>query len=113
VQLIVERDPKQSGPFCVGVRPCDCSCFLEMSEGDCKPCRSLVDEASRAISAHVTAVSLLGDAVSLSETAESINRLKEAVRATSAARQIAVECYENHRAAHELKVMTAGSRFPE
>jgi hypothetical protein len=84
-----------------------------MSEGACERCRILLDEASSAISAHVAAVSLLAEAVSLSETANSINRLREAVRATSAARQVTVECYENHRTAHELKVMTAGSGFPE
>jgi serine/threonine protein kinase len=41
------------------------------------------------------------------------HRLEDAARATSIAHEIAVERYENHRAAHELKVMTAGSGFPE
>ena len=84
-----------------------------MSEGACERCRILLDEASRAISAHVTAVSLLAEAVSLREPTDSIDRLKETVRAMSAARQMAVECYENHRSAHELKVMTAGSVYTE
>jgi hypothetical protein len=84
-----------------------------MSEGDCERCRILLREASSAISAHVGAVSLLAEAVSLCEALDSLNRLKEAVRATSAAREITVERYENHRSAHQLKVMTAGSRFPE
>jgi hypothetical protein len=84
-----------------------------MSEGDCERCRTLLREASNAISSHVAAVSLLSEAVSLSEPARLIDRLKEAVRATSTAREYAVERYENHRSAHQLKVMTAGSRFPE
>jgi hypothetical protein len=84
-----------------------------MGEGACERCKILLDEASSAISAHVAALSLLAEAVSLSETADSLNRLKEAVRATSAARQVIVERYKNHRSAHELKVMTAVSGFPE
>ena len=84
-----------------------------MSEGDCERCRILLKEASSAISAHVGTVSLLAEAVSLSEPVNLLDRLKEAVRATSTARETAVECYENHRSAHELKVMTAGSRFWE
>jgi hypothetical protein len=84
-----------------------------MSEGDCERCRILLREASSAISAHVGAVSLLAEAVSLSESANSLYRLEMAVRATSFAHEIAVEHYENHRSFHELKVMTAGSGFPE
>jgi len=84
-----------------------------MTEGTCERCRILLKEASSAISSHVAAVSLLAEAVSLSEPAASLHRLKEAVRATSTAREITVEHYENHRSAHQLKVMTAGSRFPE
>ena len=80
-----------------------------MSEGRCEQCRILLKEASGAISAHAGAVSLLAEAVSLSESLSSLDRLEEAVRATSVAREIAVEEYENHRSAHELKVMTAGS----
>jgi hypothetical protein len=84
-----------------------------MSEGACGQCRILLEEASRAISAHVAAISLLAEAVSLREAADSIDRLMETVRAASTARQMTVERYENHRSAHELKVMTAGSGFPE
>jgi uncharacterized protein YycO len=83
----------------------------QMSEGDCKKCRILLSEASSAISAHVGAVSLLAEAVSLSESRNSLGRLEAAISATSVAREIAVERYENHRLAHELKVMTAGSGF--
>jgi len=84
-----------------------------MSEGDCERCRILLKEASSAISSHVAAASLLAEAVSLSEPAGSLDRLKEAVRASSTAREVTIEQYENHRSAHQLKVMTAGSRFPE
>jgi hypothetical protein len=84
-----------------------------MSEGNCERCRILLKEASSAISSHIAAVSLLAEAVSLSEAAGSLDRLKAAVCATSTAREITVEHYENHRSSHRLKVMTAGSRFPE
>ncbi len=105
--------PEQSGQSCANARPHDCSYLRGMSEGACERCRMLLDEASSAISAHVAAVSLLAEAVSLSETAGSIDQLQQAVRATSAARQMTIECYENHKVAHELKVRGAGSGFPE
>jgi len=73
----------------------------------------LLRAASRAISAHAAAVSLVAEATSLSESPETRDRLVAAARATCRARESAVERYENHRSAHELKVMTAGFGFPE
>ena len=93
--------------------PTDCSDSFTMSEGSCEQCRILLNEVSRAISAHVAAVSLLAEAVSLGEPVSLLDRLKEAVRATSTARETAVERYENHVSAHQLKVMAAGSQFWE
>jgi hypothetical protein len=84
-----------------------------MSEGNCEQCRILLNEVSSAISAHVATVSLLAEAVSLSEPVSLLDRLRETVRATSSARETAVERYENHVSAHQLKVMTAGSQFWE
>jgi hypothetical protein len=78
-----------------------------MSEGNCEQCRILLNEVSSATCAHLATVSLLAEAVSLGEPVNLLDRLKEAIRATSAAREIAVERYENHRCAHELKVIAA------
>jgi hypothetical protein len=84
-----------------------------MSEENCGQCRILLNEVFRAISAHGATVSLLAEAVSLGEPVSLLDRLKEAVRATSTARETAVERCENHISVHQLKVMTAGSRFWE
>ena len=84
-----------------------------MSEENCEQCRILLNEAFSAISAHGGAVSLLAEAVGLGEPVNSLDRLKEAVRATNTARETAVERCENHISVHQLKVMTAGSRFWE
>lgn len=58
-------------------------------------------------------MALVAEAASLSESPETMDRLVAAARDTCLAREVAVERYENHRFAHELKVMTAGSGFPE
>ena len=83
-----------------------------MGEGHCEQCRILLAEASSAISAHLAALSRLSEAVSLGDSVILIDRLRETVRATSAARGVAVERYEKHNAVHQIKVMTAG-QFPE
>jgi hypothetical protein len=84
-----------------------------MSEGDCKQCRILLGEASRVISAHLAAVSRLSEAIQADDSVILTNRLRETVRITSAAREVVIERYENHRSDHQLKVMTAGFKFPE
>jgi hypothetical protein len=80
-----------------------------MSEGDCELCRILFAEASAAISSHVGAVSALGGAVSSNASPDLLDNLEEAACATGCALEMAVERYQNHRSAHELKVMVAGS----
>ncbi len=77
-----------------------------MSEADCEQWRVLLKAASRAILAHVEAISRMEEAVSRDFT-DSLDRLKAAVRTTSAAREIAVEEYENHRTSHEFKLIDA------
>jgi hypothetical protein len=78
-----------------------------MSEARCERCRILLREASSAISAHIGAVALLSEAVSVRESRASIDRLEAAVRATSLDHEVAVGRYEDHRRAHELSVMAA------
>lgn len=82
-----------------------------VGEGGCERCRILLAEASNAISAHAGALSLLAEAVAAGGSLE-VAQLETAIHALSGGREIAIENYENHRSAHELKVMTAGSRNP-
>jgi hypothetical protein len=84
-----------------------------MSEGDCKHCRTLLGEASRAISSHLTAISRFEEAIRESDSVILTDRLRETVRVTSTAREVAVERYENHKSEHQLKVMTVGSRLSD
>ncbi len=84
-----------------------------MSEGDCELCRIFFAEASAAICAHAGAVSALAEAVTCNASEDSLDTIEEAARATGFALEIAVERYQNHRSAHELKVMRAGRGFPE
>ena len=79
-----------------------------MSEGSCEQCRFLLENASAAISAHARAISLLAQAAR-TDAPSSLGSREAAVRNTGAALEAAVESYENHRAAHEFKIMTAGS----
>jgi hypothetical protein len=83
-----------------------------MSEGACERCRILLGEASRAISAHLAAVSRLSEAIRTGDSVILTDRLRETIRVNSTAREVAVGRYENHRSDHQLKVMTAGFQFP-
>jgi hypothetical protein len=76
--------------------------LCKMGKNDCEQCRILLKEASTAISAQALAESLLDDFVD-SEPPESLDRLKVVAHKISAACETAVERYENHRFAHELR----------
>ena len=56
-------------------RPVDCLNLFEMSEADCEQCRVLLKAASRAIIAHVEAISRMEEAVR-DDSTDSLDRLE-------------------------------------
>jgi hypothetical protein len=83
-----------------------------MSRLGCQQCKSLLDQAASAISAHAKAVARLSGTVG-SDAEVDLRSLEAEVRATSVERETAVAQYENHRAYHDAKAMAAGSQASE
>jgi hypothetical protein len=67
-----------------------------MPQTGCEDCKTFLDRAAEAISAHAHAVGNLSEAVSAGSEVD-WTPLEEAVRAARFARKLAVEQYETHR----------------
>ena len=74
----------------------------------CEECKNLFDKAAAAILAHSKAIARLADAVR-SNFETGLPGLESDVRATRIVHEYSVAQYQDHRARHEARTMTAGS----
>ena len=83
-----------------------------MPHPGCEQCKIFLDAAAAAISAHAQALAKLSEAVG-GDVEVGLAAMEKAVRSTRLECDLAVEKYEYHKSAHELKVMSAGSKMPD
>lgn len=77
-----------------------------MAIADCNTCKQLMEDASKAISRHLEAVSAVTSRV---EHGRSTTRASRQLEERSLERENAVARYESHLATHEAQPMRAGA----